>query len=112
MAKRRYWNQAKAERELSAWRRSGLSMAAYAGREGMQVQRLRRWRRRLEDSGAERCLERSVSTGSFLPVRIVDSMGVSAGAFEVVLEHPVRVRVPADFDTRSLTRLLGVLSGC
>lgn len=112
MAGRRYWNELKAAQVLSAWRRSGLSLAAYARREGEHVGRLRRWKRRLLGSGG--CVEASPAR-RFLPVRIIDSIAgrdVIGVSFEVVLGEPVRVRVPADFDEAALSRLLGVLSGC
>lgn len=94
---------------MSAWQSSGLSLAAYARREGVPVARLRRWKRRLLGSGG--CVEAS-PVRTFLPVRVVDSMVGMGGPFEIVLGEPVRVRVPADFDGAALTRLLGALSGC
>lgn len=108
MLKRAYWNEVTAERELSSWRRSGLSLAAYARRRGVHPQRMYRWKRCLE--GVEAAVP--VGTSAFLPVRMAGSASSSSNAFEVLLGEPVRVRVPADFDEAALSRLLGVLSGC
>ena len=46
-----YWREADARRVLDAWRATGSSMAAFARASGLPVERIRRWRRRLE--GAE-----------------------------------------------------------
>mgnify|MGYP001243289222 CR=1 FL=1 len=109
MARRRYWNEAKAARELSAWGSSGLSLTGYARREGLHVERLRRWKHRLQVSGGG---GEAGLTQTFLPVRIVAGTAEGSGAFEIVLGEPVRVRVPGDFDAAALRRLLGALSGC
>jgi len=45
------WTREEAEAVLAAWRESGLSMSAYARKQGVKVQRLSWWRRRLDDGG-------------------------------------------------------------
>jgi transposase-like protein len=47
---RRRWTTVEAEEVLRALERSGLSVAAFAAREGFDVQRLYSWRRRLRDN--------------------------------------------------------------
>ena len=84
MASGRYWNDAMAAREISDWRSRGLSMSAYARRQGLCAARLYRWRRRVEGQAA-------------------------AGPAQF---RPVRVRVPADFDGEALRRLVGALVRC
>lgn len=44
---RRRWTAAEAREALSALERSGLSLAAFAAREGLDDQRLRLWRKRI-----------------------------------------------------------------
>ena len=45
---RRRWTELEARAALDDLARSGLSEVAFASREGLDVQRLRRWRRRFE----------------------------------------------------------------
>ena len=111
MAKQKYWTRARAKRELATWRTSGLSLAEYARQQGLTANRLYRWKRRLEPSrDMERAL--AVAAPAFLPVRVVSPVVVSSAPFEIVLDDPVRVRVPADFDATALRRLLETVTGC
>ena len=64
------WNRAIAAIEVSAWRKSGLSLSGYARRRGVHVRRLQRWKRRLEKPrGCNRGM--TVGVPGFLPVRVV-----------------------------------------
>ena len=44
IAARSYWREADARVVVEAWRRSGLSVAAFARRHGLTAQRLAYWR--------------------------------------------------------------------
>lgn len=46
---RRRWTTDDARAALGAWAASGMSMAAFAKREGLEVRRLNHWRRRIGD---------------------------------------------------------------
>lgn len=46
-----YWREADAERVLSVWTQSGLTLSAFARQCGLSVSRLRRWKKQLEDRG-------------------------------------------------------------
>ncbi|HXH06997.1 MAG TPA: transposase [Vicinamibacterales bacterium] len=96
---RRRWTDAEGRAVAHAWRRSGLTVAAFARRHGLDEQRVRRWARRGSDGEAI----------AFVPVDVVD--GPAASVFEVSVGG-VAVRVPADFDAAALRRLLGVLTAC
>ena len=48
----RQWTAAEAGRVLKAWRASGLPLATFARRRGLCAERVRWWRRRLDDGHA------------------------------------------------------------
>jgi transposase-like protein len=98
---RRRWTVDDAHEALAALATSGLSVRAFAAREGLHAQRLLLWRRRL----------RSAVEGGpkFLEVR------AAAEPIEVALRSGRVVRVPAAFDAEALVRLVEVLErapGC
>jgi len=98
---------------LAAFEESGLTMTAFAGREGFDCQRLQRWRRVLGASVAAPAFEEVPRA------EIVPALGPVAseaakpeadgGALEIVLTSGRVVRVPPSFDTATLRRLLAVL---
>jgi transposase-like protein len=47
----RRWRQEDAEKVLAAWEESGLSLSGFAGKQGVNVQRLSWWRKQLEKRG-------------------------------------------------------------
>lgn len=95
------WSAGDARTVLGAVDRSGLSIAAFAAREGLDVQRLYTWRRRLRvEQGA---------APAFVEVRATSG---SREAFEVVLASGRVLRVPASFDASVLRQLLEVLESC
>jgi hypothetical protein len=105
----RRWTAEQAGQVLAALDRSGLTLTAFAIHEGLDPQRLIRWRRQLAavappvfeavvpeaapaaDNGAEERVERD--------------------RFEVVLVSGLVVRVPASFDGGALRRLLAIVEG-
>lgn len=104
----RRWTAEQAEQALAALNRSGLTLTAFAIREGLEPQRLSRWRRQL--AVAARPVFEEVIPSVTSPA--VDE-GMAAPSererFEVVLTSGRVVRVPASFDIGTLRRLLAVV---
>lgn len=96
-ASRRRWTIVDAEAVLGELDASGLSPGEFAVREGLDVQRLYFWRRRL---GARR----TVSAPAFVEVRARASETV-----DVVLRNGRVLRVPESVDASSLLRLVEAL---
>jgi transposase-like protein len=100
----RRWTPEEASQALAALEQSGLELTAFAIREGLDPQRLSRWRRRLAAS---------------MPVfeEVITSEVIAAGAatherqerFEIVLASGRVVRVPESFDAGALRRLLAIV---
>ena len=92
---------------LARQARSGLSIAAFARREGIRPQSLHWWRWKLRETNAPL----PSSTGSVSPgfvqldLRHPTSDG-DAGAFEIAMPGDVVIRVPRGFDTRELRAIL------
>jgi transposase-like protein len=103
---RRYWRTEDAQRVLGAWRRSNLSMAAFAREHGLVRARLARWQRRLRT-------RRSDSQAvAFHPVRVVmpsEGRSKSESAIELVLAGGRRVVVGRGFDAVVLEELVRVV---
>jgi transposase-like protein len=93
---RRRWRAAEAEAVLGELESSGLSVSGFAAREGLDAQRLYRWRAQLAATGA-------------MGPRFVEVKTVAAAALEVVLRSGVVVRVPNGFCEDSVRRLVGLL---
>lgn len=96
---RRRWTEADARAALEAFERAGLSERAFALREGIERQRLARWRLRLKwkPSSTTRAL-------SFVEVRPRTPERV-----EVVLRSGRILRVAEEIDATALSRLVDVL---
>jgi transposase-like protein len=104
----RRWTEEEARQALAAFDRSGLGIIAFAIREGLDPQRLARWRRRLAVATAPTFEEVAPSVTS-----AVTGGGVAAQVererFEIVLPSGCVVRVPESFETSALRRLLSVV---
>ena len=85
---RRRWTAEDARAALTALERSGLSLAAFAAREDLDVQRLRHWRKRL--AAAPAFVELAVRE----PERV-----------EIVLRSGHTLRVPVTIDRTALASL-------
>src|SRR5262245_49186298 len=105
---RRRWTAEDAKQALRAWKQSGLQMRAFAAREGLDPQRLWRWRRQIgtpEEMAFEEIVRRDVA-----PPRAGEEVVPAAGEpFEIVLGSGRRVRVPASFDATALRQLLTIV---
>jgi hypothetical protein len=91
---------------VEAWRRSGLTLVAFANRQGVEAERLGRWARRLRAEAREPV--------TFHPVEIVDHRREHAAAeatIEVVLSDGCTIRVMPGFGAEDLRQVLDVLEG-
>ena len=99
-------------KRVESWKRSGLTATEFAARHGLHAKTLTWWRWKLgrRTEGAALTVRKAATT-AMGPLTFVEmTSGVSSREpFELVLASDVRVRVPASFDERALTRLLDVL---
>ena len=102
------WTPQEAQRVLEAWRSSGLDLSAWCRREGVEYERVRRWRSRLAVRSRRTATS---STARFLPVRVLSGSAPSpeGPSFELELSRGMRLRVPPQFDEASLVALLRVV---
>lgn len=96
-ATRRRWTIVEARAALAALASSGLSTPEFAAREGLDVERLRRWRRRLGTSGA-------APAPKFVEVR-----PHAPELIEVVLRSGRVLRVAESVDADAVVRLVDAL---
>ncbi len=90
---------------LSALDSSGQTPAEFAEHEGIKIQRLERWQRRLAS-------DQPVEPPAFVELRpraSRESESAGTSMFEVVVGAGRVVRVPPDFDSSALRRLLAVV---
>jgi hypothetical protein len=101
------WTEDDAAAALAALKRSGLSVAHFADREGIDPQRLYAWRRRLGSAGE--FVELAPRSG--LTVRSGLTIRGASGGFEVMLRSGHLVRLAESFDAEGFRRLIAVLEG-
>ena len=101
----RYWRDTDARGALAAHRASGLSLAVFARRHGLTVQRLRWWRQRLTPAASV-----TPAPPQWLPVQLLPELTRRpALPLEVVVRGGQVIRVPAEFDPAVLRRVVAVL---
>ncbi len=117
----RRWRREDAELVVAALEASAGPMTRFAAEHGVQIERLRRWRRRLRRS-KERATPSSDEPIRFAPVSVVEAapspilpssppLTPTPAALEVAVGAAV-VRVPFDFDEAQLQRLVRALASC
>jgi hypothetical protein len=94
------WTPEQASRTLEKHASSGLSVAEFSAREGLDAKRLYRWRERL---GAARLVS-AAAAPTFVEVKAARQARV-----EVVLRTGHVLFVPDSFDARALTQLIEIL---
>jgi hypothetical protein len=108
---RRRWTPEDAKEALVAQAQSGLSLSAFASHEGLDAQRLFRWRRRLDADAPETATFEEV-VGRGVTSAFGDGgppPGSESARFEVVLRSGLVVRVAESFNADALLRLLNTL---
>ena len=109
-ARGRRWGAAEARAVLAAMDASGLSERAFADREGLQVQRLRRWRERLESKAAVKA-----GVAAFVELGQQAAATAAANRIEIALRSGRVLRAAETIDPVVLRRLVDVLehdAGC
>jgi hypothetical protein len=101
-------------RRLERWGKSGLGPGEFAKQEGVTVNTLYRWARRLSLGPVRRGRPRKDVQPSVIPVVVKPEVGVLLGEraqLEVVLRSGDVVRVPRGFDDETLVRVVRALGG-
>jgi hypothetical protein len=101
----KHWKKGTAARVLAAWRESAVSLSAFARANGVNVQRLSWWRKRLDETGVG-ATPATVAPMTFIPATMSGSAGVTVrlpGGVE--LEGDI-ASIPADW-VAALARALG-----
>lgn len=112
-SRRRRWSAADARAALSALASSGMSVGAFAEREGLDAERLYRWRRRFarEHKAAARAAAPPTAP-ALIELRPTRSPR-RAEPVEIVLGSGVILRVAETIDPAALARLVAALErGC
>ena len=104
--KRSRWTVAGARATLRALAASGLTVRAYARREGLDEERLYRWRRRFAAESVSHGGEAPSATPAIIEFR--PSLP-RAERIEIVLSSGVTLRVAETIDPSALARLVAVL---
>lgn len=109
-------------RVLWEWERSGLSQAAFCRERGIQAGTLAWWKRQLRQAGVvsrsdsrrraggQKRRRSSAARAGFVEVQLSD--GARIGGYEVVVSRGRVIRVPGDFDSQSLSRLIAAVESC
>lgn len=91
--------------EVQRWRESGLTQKEYCSREGISLERLGTWKRRLDRDGQKQ-------SGALVavPSRIVTSALHAGPAIKLVVDERYRVEIPDAFLPATLETVLHVLN--
>ena len=94
---------------LRAHRRSGLSLLAFAGKHGLCYASLLRWRCRQPNAANVQAPPEIEADPRFVPVKIESE--ASGGDYVLSWAGGRSLKIPPQFETDSLRRLLMVLEG-
>jgi transposase-like protein len=108
LPRRRRWTVADARAALAALGESGLTASAFAQQEGLDPERLRRWRRRLQPK------EHDQAAAAAAPPEVIELRPRRFEPVEVLLCSGLVVRVSETIDVTVLARLVAGLEklGC
>jgi hypothetical protein len=105
------------EKRVARWRESGLTAKEFAGEVGVNANTLAHWAWRLDQAGAGPAQGAAQSSSKpkppavpfveVVPAAVADAVK-APDALELVLIGGRTVRVPADFDSEALRRLIAV----
>jgi hypothetical protein len=101
------WSEIEARGVLEAWRRSGLSLEAFARQRGLVTQRLHWWKAKL--ARAEKSL--AVRTPALLPVTVSPDTARRGEPVTVLLRTGHMLKVSHGFDEEAFARVVALLEG-
>jgi transposase-like protein len=104
---RRRWTATEARAALAALAASGLSVNKFARREGLDEERLYRWRRRIAGERRSRATEPTPAARS--SPELIEIRPRAAEPVEIVLVSGVVLRVSERADVAALARLVAAL---
>ena len=107
---RRRWTSKEAKKVLEAQVESGMTVSAFAAREGLCAHRLYRWRRQLGASAPKPPTFEELVPSKAAPL-LADPALSAGNHLELVLCSGLIVRVSESFSVEALRRLLGVVDG-
>ena len=107
---RRRWKAEDAQEALADLKKSGLSAAAFAEREGLSAARLLRWRRRLDEGTPAPADFEEFRPRPIPPSLIEAAKAVDLSKYGLVLPSGEVCRLPEGFTVEMLARLLYLLS--
>jgi hypothetical protein len=105
--KKSRWTVADARAALSELAASGLSVRAFARSEGLDEERLYRWRRRFSAETVPQAIALTSATPALIEIR--SSPQRRTEPVEIVLTSGVTLRVAEAIDPAALTRLVAAL---
>ena len=100
------WSEHEARAVLKAWRGSGQSIERFAKEHGLVPQRVRFWKKKLEDDVGE---TKPSGELALLPVKVVEAKRGSPVA--VYLRSGHVLRVGRGFDEEAFARVVALLEG-
>jgi hypothetical protein len=98
--RREYWRG-----QVAQWRDSGLTQKEYCNKEGISLERLGTWKRRLDREGQEQ-------TGALVAVpskTVSSALSTSGTMLRLVVNERYRVEIPDAFSPVTLQTVLHVL---
>ena len=104
MARRNLGGESAWRQRIVAFKKSGVTLSAFAAREGVSEMSVRRWARHFD----------AEATTRHEPMRLVELVATASREttrtdFEVMLANGHAIRVPHEFDSERLRALIDVL---
>ena len=99
------WSELEARAVLQAWHASGVSIERFATARGITPQRIRWWKKKLEEAMPSR------KSSALLPVRVVATSESRGAPIQVILPSGHIVRVGRGFDEDTFSRVMSILGG-
>lgn len=102
------WSEVEARGVLEAWKRSGLTLEAFAKQRGIVSQRMRWWRKKLNRQ------ERTRAAGpvpALLPLRVTTEPARRGEPVTVLLRTGHMLKVSHGFDEDAFARVVAILEG-